>query len=45
MGRQRRGLTQSFMRERPEWEKPDHGVGLEYSSDGFGVRVRKLIAA
>lgn len=33
------------MRERSEWEKPDHGVGLEYGSAGFGIRVRKLIAA
>ena len=33
------------MREMSEWEKQDHGVGLEYGSVGFGVRVRKLIAA
>jgi hypothetical protein len=32
-------------RERAKWEKPDHGVGLEYGSVGFSVRVRKLIAA
>ena len=33
------------MRESSEGIKPDHGIGLEYGSPGFGIRVRKLIAA
>lgn len=33
------------MRERSAWEKSDHGIGLEYGSSGFGVHVRKLLAA
>lgn len=33
------------MRETSEWNEPDHGVGLEYGSRGFAIRVRKLIAA
>jgi hypothetical protein len=33
------------MRERSEGEKPEQGIGLEYGSAGFGVGVRKLMAA
>ena len=38
-------LIAGVMRERSEWERPEHGIGLEYGSVGFSVRVRKLIAA
>ena len=32
------------MRERPEWRKPESGIGMDYRSEGFAVRARKLIA-
>ena len=35
----------NVMRERPEWRKPDNGIGMDYRSDGFAVRARMLIAA
>ena len=33
------------MREKPEWRKPESGIDMDFRSDGFAVRARKLIAA